>query len=244
MKKVLNIAHRGFSGVYPENTMIAFRKAVDIQCDGIETDVQLTKDRVPVLCHDETLNRTTTGKGLIRDYTYKELSKLDAGIKKSKKFKGSAIPTLDELLDFAKDKNILINIELKSSIIIYPDLEKIVIDRIYKYKMEKKCILSSFNHYSMVRCKQIDSSIKTALLYNEILYKPEKYIEYVGADALHPDFSTLYRENIIEGIKEKNVPINVYTVNEEKDMINMIKLGVNGIITNHPDKLKKILSSL
>ncbi|MDW8802248.1 glycerophosphodiester phosphodiesterase [Clostridium sp. A1-XYC3] len=244
MKKVLNIAHRGFSGIYPENTMLAFRKAVEIQCDGVETDVQLTKDCIPVLCHDETLDRTTTGKGFIKDYTYKELSKLDAGIKRDRKFKSCRIPTLDEFLDFAKDKNILINIELKNSIIQYPSLEEIVIDRIYKYKMENNCILSSFNHYSMVRCKKIDNRIKTGLLYSEILYRPEKYAEYVGADALHPDFSTLYHDNIIKGTTEKGIPINVYTVNEEKDMISMINLGVNGIITNYHDKLKRILSIL
>ena len=73
MKKTLNIAHRGFSGVYPENTMLAFEKAIEIGCDGIETDVQLTKDGVPVICHDEEVDRTTNSTGRICDYTYDEL---------------------------------------------------------------------------------------------------------------------------------------------------------------------------
>ena len=241
MKKVLNIAHRGFSGYYPENTMLAFIKAIEVQCDGIETDVQLTKDGIAVLCHDETVDRTTNGKGLIKDYTYEELEKLDAGIKKEEKFKGYKIPTLDEFLDYVKDKNLLINLELKNSIMEYPSLEEIVIEKVYKYNIQHNCIISSFNHYSMARCKHIDKKIKTGLLYDETLYKPEKYIGYVGADTLHPNFHGVYSEDIVRGIKSKNIPINVYTVNEEEDMINMLRLGVDGIITNYPDKLRALI---
>ncbi|MBI6875756.1 glycerophosphodiester phosphodiesterase [Clostridium aciditolerans] len=241
MKKILNIAHRGFSGIYPENTMLAFEKAVEVQCDGIETDVQLTKDGVAVICHDETLERSTDGSGFIKNYTYLELSKLDAGIKKDHKFSGCRIPTLDEFLDYIKDKNMLINLELKNSIIQYENIEEVVIDKVYKYGIQANCIISSFNHYSMVKCKELDNSIKTGLLYDEILYHPEKYIKYVGADALHPNFQAVYSKEIVENIKSKNIDINVYTVNEEEDMINMISLGVDGIITNYPDRLKDIL---
>lgn len=242
MKRILNIAHRGFSGYYPENTMLAFRKAIEVQCDGIETDVQLTKDGIAVLCHDEKVDRTTDGRGYVKDYTYEELKNLDAGIKKGNEFKGLGIPTLDEFLGYIKDKSMFVNLELKNSIITYHSLEEIVIDKVYRYNIQDNCILSSFNHYSMVKCKNLDSKIKTGLLYDETLYKPENYIEYVGADALHPNFNGVYSENIIRGIKLKNVPINVYTVNEEKDMINMIKLGVDGIITNYPDRLKTLIN--
>lgn len=241
MKKVLNIAHRGFSGIYPENTMLAFQKAVEVQCDGIETDVQLTKDGVAIICHDEKLDRTTDGSGFIKNYTYLELSKLDAGMKKDHKFSRCRIPTLDEFLDYIKDKNMLINLELKNSIIQYGNIEEVVIDKVYKYGVQANCIISSFNHYSMVRCKQLDSSIKTGLLYDEILYHPEKYIEYVGADALHPNFQAVYSKEIVGNIKSKNIDINVYTVNKEEDMMNMINLGVDGIITNYPDRLKNMI---
>lgn len=238
MKKVLNIAHRGFSGSYPENTMLAFQKAVELGCNGIETDVQLTKDGVAVICHDETLDRTTNGSGFVKNYTYLELSRLDAGMRKDSKFAGCKIPTLDEFLDYIKDKNILINLELKNSIVQYENIEEIVFDKVYRYGVQANCIISSFNHYSMVKCKQLDNNIKTGLLYDEILYHPEKYIEYVGADALHPNFHSVYSKEIIRNIKSKNIDINVYTVNEEKEMIDMINFGVDGIITNYPDKLK------
>lgn len=241
MNRALNIAHRGFSGLYPENTMLAFQKAVEAGCDGIENDVQLTKDGVAVICHDELVDRTTDGKGLICEYTYKDLSKLDAGIRREKKFKGQRIPTLDEFLDYVKDKNLYINIELKTGIIVYEGIEELVIKKIHEYKLQNKVILSSFNHYSMVLCKKIDNSIKTGLLYEAGLYHPEKYAEYVGADALHPLFYSVLNEEVVKDIKKKNFIINTYTVNEEKYMKRLMELGIDGIITNYPDKLKKIL---
>ncbi len=241
MKKSLNIAHRGFSGKYPENTMIAFEMAVKAGCDGIETDVQLTKDGVPVICHDETIDRTTNGTGFIKDYTYKELQRFDAGIKFSDEFKGIKIPTLDEFLQYAKDKNLYINLELKNGIILYENLEKIVINKLYQYNMENRAILSSFNHYSMVECKNIDSTISTGLLYEAGLYQAEKYAEYVGANALHPQFFSVIHKPIVDAIKSKNIKINTYTVNEEIYMKKLIDLGIDGIITNFPDLLNKLL---
>lgn len=124
MKKILNVAHRGLSGLYPENTMIAFRKAIEADCDGIEMDVHLTRDGVPVVIHDEEVDRTTNGSGYVKDFTYEQLCNLDAGIKFSDEFKGEKIPTLKEFFDFMKDNDKLINIELKNSIIHYEGLEK------------------------------------------------------------------------------------------------------------------------
>ncbi|MBU3194383.1 glycerophosphodiester phosphodiesterase [Clostridium algidicarnis] len=239
--KSLNIAHRGFSGKYPENTMLAFEKAVEADCDGIETDVQLTKDNVLVLCHDETLDRTTSNKGFISQYTYKELKALDFGIKFGDKFKNIKIPTLEELLDYCKEKDIYLNLELKNSIILYEGLEEMVIKKIHEYNLSKHVILSSFNHYSMVKCKSIDNNIKTGLLYEAGLYKPHIYAQYVGADALHPHFLSVIHKDIVDDIKSKNILINTYTVNDENHMKTLINLGIDGIITNYPDKLSNLL---
>jgi glycerophosphoryl diester phosphodiesterase len=243
MTQSINYAHRGFSGEYPENTMLAFKKAVEAGCDGIETDVQLTKDGVAVLCHDETLDRTTKGKGLLSKYTYSELCDLDAGIKFGKKFKGEKIPTLDELLLLCKNNNILINIELKNGIVMYDSLEKIVIDKVIKFNMLDKCILSSFNHYSMVACKEINPEIKTGLLYTAGLYKPSIYGKYTGADALHPFFYSVLHKEVVDDIKSANLKINAYTVDEEAHMKALINLGIDGIITNYPNRLAAILKN-
>lgn len=241
MNKSLNIAHRGFSGSYPENTMLAFKKAVEAGCDGIETDLHMTKDGVIVLCHDETIDRTTNGNGFIHEYTYKELCEFDAGIKYGAQFCGEKVPSIDEFLDYVKLKDIIVNFELKNNIIIYKELEKKVIDKIYEFNIEKNVILSSFNHYSMIRVKEIDSSIKTGLLYEATIYKVHEYAKLVGADALHPFYAAIMNENTIQDIKKKKIMINAYTVNEEKHMKKLIDLGIDGIITNYPDKLKKIL---
>lgn len=244
MNKSLNIAHRGFSGKYPENTMLAFKKAVEVGCQGIETDLHITKDGVIVICHDETIDRTTNGSGFIRDYNYKELSNFDAGVKFGKEFEGEKIPTIEEFLNYVKDKNLLINLELKNDIIAYEQMEKKVIDKIYEFKLKNNIILSSFNHYSMIRAKEYDSSIKTGLLYEATLYNVHDYVKTVGADALHPFFPSVMDENIVRQIKNSGTMINTYTVNKEEHMKALIKLGIDGIITNYPDKLKKILQEI
>lgn len=244
MNKSLNIAHRGFSGKYPENTMLAFKKAVEVGCQGIETDLHITKDGVIVICHDETIDRTTNGSGFIRDYNYKELSNFDAGVKFGKEFEGEKIPTIEEFLNYVKDKNLLINLELKNDIIAYEQMEKKVIDKIYEFKLKNNIILSSFNHYSMIRAKEYDSSIKTGLLYEATLYNVHEYVKTVGADALHPFFSSIMDENIVRQIKNSGTMINTYTVNKEEHMKALINLGIDGIITNYPNKLKKILQEI
>ncbi|MCH3964056.1 MAG: glycerophosphodiester phosphodiesterase [Clostridium sp.] len=234
MNRTLNIAHRGFSGVYPENTMLAFRKAVEAGADGIETDLHVTKDGVIVVCHDETLDRTTSGTGFIKDRTYEYIRKLDAG-------SGEKIPSLDEILSYMKDKKLLLNLELKNDIVHYDNLEKNVIDKIYKYSMESNVILSSFNHNSMKRVKEYDGSIKTGLLYGSPIYKPEEYAEKMGADALHPLFSLVMNEKIVNDIKKNGILINTYTVNKVDDMRKLMNLKVDGIITNYPNILEKLL---
>ncbi len=118
MNKVKLAAHRGFSARYPENTMIAFREALKLDIDMIEMDVHMTKDGELVLIHDHTLDRTTNGTGLVRDYTLAELSALDAGSWKGEEFKGEKIPTLREFLELMKDNDLEINVELKD----YPNL--------------------------------------------------------------------------------------------------------------------------
>ena len=238
-----NIAHRGASGYYPENTMLAFEKAIEMGCDGIETDVHLTKDGIAVICHDETIDRTTDGNGFIKDYTYKELLRFDAGIKFGDKFKGLKIPSLDEFIDLIKNRDLIINFELKDDKIKYKDIEKIVLDKIYKAKIEDNSIISSFNHYSVMKCKELDKNIKTGFLYDNQLYDPGSYGKRAGVYALHPNYITL-EDDIVENIKNSNLKINTYTVNEEKDMTRLAKLGIDGIITNYPDKLKTILDCL
>lgn len=233
----LNIAHRGFSSKYPENTMKAFIKAVEEgNCDGIELDIQLTKDNVPIIIHDESLERTTNGFGLVKDYTFNEIRKLNAGLKEK-------IPSLEEFLNFAKDNSIYINLELKNSIINYKNLESIVLNEIYKFGLKEKTIISSFNHLSMVNLKSLDNTIKTGLLYDCWLYNPVNYSLDCRANALHPHYSSILDENYLKNILDNNIEVNTYTVNDEIIMDYLINSNVSSIITNHPDMLNKLLKS-
>lgn len=242
VREVVNYAHRGFSKEYPENTMLAFEKAIEAGATGIETDVQLTKDGVAVLCHDEYVNRTTNGTGPVNSYTYAELKELDAGSKFNPKFKGLKIPTLDQLLSLAKEHNIMVNIELKNDTFEYPGLETLVISHIKDFGIEHSTIISSFNHYSLVKCKEIDGSIKTGMLYAGRLYHPELCAELIHANAVHPYFRSMLHKDAVYDIRCKGLLVNPYTVNEEVHMRKLLSLGVDGIITNRPDKLNEIMN--
>lgn len=236
----LNIAHRGASGYYPENTMVAFEKAIELGCDGIETDVQLTKDGIMVLCHDERIDRTTDGTGFIKDYTYSELCRFDAGVSFGEEYKGSRIPVLEDLLKLVNGTGLILNLELKTNVIEYEGLEEMVIDKIRYYGMQDRIIISSFNHYSVMKCRNIDNRIKCGFLYSNALYDPGWYGKHAGIEALHPNYKTLSVETV-KNIHSNGLQINTYTVNEEEDMKHMIELKVDGIITNYPDRLFKLL---
>ena len=240
MNKPLNIAHRGFSGSYPENTMLAFRKAKEAGCDGFETDMHLTKDGYPVICHDEKIDRTTNGTGFIKDYTFAELREFDAGIKRDKAFIGEKLPGIDEFFDLIKDSDLIVNIELKNDLFEYPDLEKIVFQKIYEYKLKDRIIISSFNHYSIKRCIDLDPGIRTGLLYSNRIYKPGKYAKQMGATAIHPNFRAFGKREAQDAFDEK-IRINAWTINEVGDMKQMRDLGIDGIITNYPNRLRKLL---
>jgi glycerophosphoryl diester phosphodiesterase len=186
------------------------------------------------------VNRTTDGAGFVKDYTYSELIKLDAGSWKSKEFSGCRIPLVEELISLIKNNDIIVNFEIKNGVIEYKGIEEKLINTIYEYGIQDRVILSSFNHYSMVKCKEISREIKTGLLYMEGLYKPEKYAKFVGADALHPYYYALNTE-LVKEIKKEGIEINTFTVNDTSCMKHFIQLEIDGIITNYPDKLKKVM---
>jgi glycerophosphoryl diester phosphodiesterase len=236
----INYAHRGASAYYPENTMLSFEKALEMGATGIETDVQVTKDGVLVLIHDEMVNRTTNGEGFVKDYTYSELNKLDAGSWMGIEFSGIRIPRAEDLIYLVMDKSIIINFEIKNGIVIYEDIEQKLIDLIYKHKMNDKVILSSFNHYSLAKCNKISKEINTGVLYMEGIYKPYNYAKTVGASAIHPHFYAI-NEEVIKHTKKHGTHINVFTVDDEEKMKFFLDMKVDGIITNYPDKLHKIM---
>lgn len=160
MKKVMLLAHRGFSGKYPENSPLAFHKAVEeTSADGFESDVHITKDGKLIIFHDATVERTSNGTGFIKDHTYEEMLQLDIGSWKSPEFAGQHIWTFDQLLDFCDETNMLLNMELKNYEVFYEGLEQRVIDAISAHKMQDRVFVSSFNHISMQKFR---SSARTS----------------------------------------------------------------------------------
>ncbi|MEK6265664.1 MAG: glycerophosphodiester phosphodiesterase [Clostridium sp.] len=237
----INYAHRGASAYFPENTMLSFEKALEMGCTGIETDVQMTKDGVLVLIHDEMVNRTTNGDGLVKDYTYRELNRLDAGSWMGEEFTGNTIPTVEELIYLVQDKNIIIDFEIKTGVVVYEDIEQKLIELIYKHRIAHKVILSSFNHYSIAKCNKISKEINTGVLYMAGIYKPYDYAKTVGANAINPYFLAI-NEEVIKQTKKHKIHVNVFTVNDEKYMRSFLDMKVDGIITDYPDKLHKIIT--
>lgn len=236
---MLNIAHRGFKGAYPENTMLAYEKAIETGADGIEFDVHLTKDSELVIIHDETLERTTDGKGLIKDKTLQELKKLNAS-KGYLNCEAQTIPTLREYFDFAKNKDIITNIELKTSIIRYEGIEEKVYDLINEYGMKDKIIISSFNHNSLIKMKEIDREIKCGVLESSRLYKPWEYVKNMGMEYFHPLNFTVNKE-IAEKFLENNIGLNIWFGKADYDFSKCLDLNPTGLITDFPDRVSDLL---
>jgi glycerophosphoryl diester phosphodiesterase len=239
--KTLNLAHRGANRVAPENTIAAFRKAVELGADGFELDLQLSKDNVPVIIHDEKLERTTGAPGLVKDLTLAELKSLDAGSWFGPEFSGEKIPTLNELFDEFAGEDLFFNLELKTGIVLYPGLEDAVIKIVAERGLKERAILSSFNHYSLVTCLETDSEIKTGMLYLAGLFEPWKYAKTLGCYSVHPFFYNLQSPEIVSGFKESGLPIFAWTVNESLYMQMMVAGEIDGIITDLPGELKSIL---
>ena len=242
MKKPLLLAHRGFSGDYPENSPLAFRMAVEkTGVDGIESDVHISKDGKLVIFHDATVERTSNGTGYIKDQTYEELLQLDIGVWKSPEFAGEHIWTLDQLLDFCDETKMLLNLELKNYEVFYEGLEQRVIDAVRAHKMLDRVFVSSFNHISMQTFKVLCPEMETGLLYDKPYLDMDRYIERSNADNMHPRYMLLqYQPELMELFHGRGMNVNTWTVNDEETMRDMMARGVDCIISNHPDLLCRV----
>lgn len=232
----LIFAHRGFSGVYPENTMLAFRKAMEAGADAIELDVHLSKDGEVMIIHDEALKRTTGESGCVKDYTRAELEKMNAGRTRNDEFGFTPIPSFEEYLDFLKGTSLITNVEIKTFPYYYPEIEEKVLSLIDRYGLRERIIFSSFNWMSIERLRNLAPDIRRGLLIEGYrLYNMGSIISKNGHEFYHPDFH-LVDEMIIKEIHSHGIGVNVWTVNEEEDIRRCLSLGVDGIITNYPDR--------
>lgn len=234
------IAHRGASDRRPENTMSAFRQAVTDGADAIETDVQLSKDGVPVLIHDTLLKRTTGASGSVHEYTYKELQDLSAGAWMHKRYRKEKIVSLERLLQEPSIEKTRLVLELKNSNIAHEGLEEAVISLLNNYEKIETATVSSFNHRSMAYARELSEEINIAILYAVHLYRPCEYAKIVGATELHPHYRTIDKSWIDDAINEE-LEVVPYTIDKKSGWKKAIDAGVTGIITNKPKALQQYL---
>lgn len=239
------IAHRGASAYYPENTLPSFEGAISLGADMVELDVQFTADGEVVVFHDKRLNRCTDGRGRLGDYTLARLKKLDAGSWFHKKFTGVRVPLLAEVLELCKHK-IPVNIEIKTEAVtdsLSGGIEEKCVALVDRAGMRNQVVYSSFDPRAVRHLKQMDCRIPAAVLYEKKHYgasPPSRIVEDLQADAFNCAgyrLSKKWREDL----KQHGIRVNVYTVNREKDMKRMLELGVDGMFTNYPDVLKKVI---
>lgn len=237
----LVFAHRGYSSQAPENTLVAFRAAVDVGVDGIELDIQLSSDGELVVIHDESLKRTTNGSGMVCQHTLAELKALDAGAWFAPRFVGVQIPTLGEVLDLLEPSpDLQINIELKTGVIPYPGIEEKVVRTVLAKGFTHRVIISSFNHHTLLAVKALASQLPIGLLYAANLIRPWEYATAVGAEALHPQHHGISKE-MVAACRQAGKRVNVWTVDQEPDLKRCVELDVDGIITNYPERAREVI---
>lgn len=227
-------AHRGSKGTHPENTLASFKEAVRVGSDGIELDVHLTKDGHLVVIHDETVDRTTNGTGEIKNLTLAEIKAMDAGSWFNETFAGEKIPTLEEVLLLLKELgfNGQLNIELKTDVIQYEGLvEKcLILQGTEDWPFD--IVYSSFNPYTLVELKQANPSQEIGLLFESKEWA-DKGDAMLEKESYHPDLKLL--DWTLEW-NTKQLPLRVWTVNEDKDMNRCFELQIEAIFTDYPEK--------
>lgn len=227
-------AHRGASGYAPENTLEAFRLAMEMGADGVELDVHVTRDGELVVIHDESVNRTTNSTGFIKDMTLAELQSLDA-CNGMEKYRGARIPTLRQVYELLRDTDMIINVEVKTDNYAYPQIEEKCLALTKEMGMEDRVIYSSFNHYTLRRLRQLKPDAKLGMLFGDVMVNPWEYAaKNLSVQYLHPLKLNVCTPGFTADAAAAGFGVNVWTVNDEETMRHCLKEGA-GIITNYPD---------
>lgn len=227
-------AHRGASGYAPENTLPAFELALEQGADGVEFDVQLSRDGVVVVIHDETLDRTTDGTGRVVDHSLDELRELDAS-NGMPEYSPTSIPTLVEVLDLLEPHPVRINIELKNSEQPYPGLEEKVLAEVRERGLAERVVLSSFSDDSIGRLHRLAPDIELATLYTRPQVRPWRNAARLGARAIHPPAMLVAGWPWVYRAHAKGMAVRPWVVNSEPQFTRMFRRRVDAVLTDTPD---------
>jgi len=234
------IAHRGFSSRYPENTMLAFERAIELGADGAEFDVQLSRDGIPVVFHDESLTRITGDDRLIKDLTLAELKEFDISYRFQGKCPVQRIPTLEEYFTLVQNRDFLSILEFKTAIFEYDGIEQKVIDMIRRFGLSERIVLSSFNHYTLLRCKAIAPELPCGILYECRIAEPQNYCNTLGMQYLHPDYRFLSDEELAK-YERAGVKTSPWTVDGDEEIRYLLRQqNIFAIMSNKPDRVLAI----
>jgi len=231
---VLVIAHRGASGNAPENTLAAFRKAIALGASFIETDLQLSRDARFVAIHDATVNRTTNGQGAVHDMTLADLRKLDAGSWFGSEFSGERIPTLEEILEFSKKNDVVFYLEIKPG--GSWGGEHALIGSLRESGEIPRTVVISFDPSIVLSLRKIEPTLMTGLLYDGQIENPLDKAVAVGARQLVVR-GDLVTPALISEAKKKDLQVVCWTVNHPAHMRLLAAAGVDGIMSDYPDRL-------
>ncbi|HET6315191.1 MAG TPA: glycerophosphodiester phosphodiesterase family protein [Chloroflexota bacterium] len=239
--RVWIVGHRGAMGYRPENTLASYEYALQLGADWIECDCHLSRDGALVIMHDESVDRTTNGHGLVRDHTLAELKQLDAGSWFSSEFKDQRVLTVEELLDWARQKDTVVDIEIKNAPLYYGGIEDAVIAALKGTEMTDQAIVISFDHRAVGKVKALDARVATGVLY---ACRPADgglaIATAVNADALLPHWAYVTREDV-DIAHTAGLSVAPWATSDPAILQHLIAAGVDGIGTNHPDVLRRVL---
>jgi glycerophosphoryl diester phosphodiesterase len=231
------IAHRGASGLAPENTLAAFRLALRSGAEALELDVHQTADKELVVLHDEDLRRVAGRPEAVRDLTWQELCRFDVGNWFDPKFQGERVPRLEEIFDLVGQRAEL-HIELKRGSRLYPGIEKAVLKLLLRRRALKSCVVSSFDHEALFTIRALAPRLRLGYLLGATwLPKAWREIKALAAESLNLSSRQATSERV-RAAHRRGTRVLVYTVNDVEAARRMKRLGVDGIYSNFPELLK------
>ena len=239
----LVFAHRGSKGTHPENTLVAFKEAISVKADGIELDVQLSRDNQMVIIHDGDVNRTTNGTGLVKDQTLSQLQVLDAGSWFDPQYKDERIPTFKEVLELLVETDYagILNVEIKTDEYDYLGIENQILEALAMAPLKCQVILSSFNPETMNRVIQLNDSYEKAIILDKSKKKINYSLDTIEISGMHPSIKWI-RSNE-KKVKDYTKNLRPWTVNTTEDMALCFDLGIAGFHTDFPEKAMALKES-
>lgn len=235
---MLAIAHRGASGYAPENTLAAFRRAIALGVSFIETDLQLTRDAHFVAIHDDTFDRTTTGRGAVQQMTLAEVRRLDAGSWFGSEFIGERVPTLSEILEFSAKNDVVFYLELKPS--GFWGGEHALINALRDSGEIQRAVIISFDPVILDALRRIEPTLMTGLIFSGQLENPLERALEIGARQLAVQ-GNLVTPNLLTEAHKQDLQAVCWTINNPAHMRLLAAAGVDGIISDYPDRLLSVL---